>query len=161
MWARDNGGISNGAGDRDRTGDIQLGKVHITFIINNLQKQQSAEIDPSGLKGILTAGAKEGFRPMNTRVSACSSATPFSTPLEHRETARTTRVRIVQLEKSSGNCLNSVLSGLLMVLIASLSRNQASLLRLSEWSLYFASPWPTAGRGYTPAWLKTEQSKAC
>ena len=83
-----------GAGDRDRTGDIQLGKVYIAFIINNLQKQQSTKIDASGLKRILTAGAKKGFHPMNMRVSACSFATPFSTPLEHRETVRTARCRI-------------------------------------------------------------------
>ena len=78
-----------GAGDRDRTGDIQLGKVYIAFIINNLQRLQSAKIDASGFKGILTAGAKEGFHPMNMRVSACSFVTPFSTPLEHRKAVRT------------------------------------------------------------------------
>jgi len=65
-------------------------------------------------------GAKEGFHPMNMRVSACSFATPFSTPLEHRETVRTTRGRIVRLGKRNGNRLNSFFYSLLMVLIASL-----------------------------------------
>jgi hypothetical protein len=55
----------DGAGDRDRTGDIQLGKVYITFIINNLQKLQSVKIDTSGLEGILATGAKEGSLSMS------------------------------------------------------------------------------------------------
>ena len=109
-----------GAGDRDRTGDIQLGKVYIAFSINNLQELQSAKKDARGLKGILTAGAKEGFHPMNTRVSACSFSTPFSTPLEHRKAVRTSGGRIVLLGKRNGDRLNSFFYGLLTVLIASL-----------------------------------------
>jgi hypothetical protein len=54
------------------------------------------------------------------RVSACSFAAPFSTPLEHRETVRTTRGRIVRLGKRTGYRLNSFLYGLLKVFISPL-----------------------------------------
>ena len=51
-----------GAGDRDRTGDIQLGKVAISFIYSYLQNPKSTKMDANGIKGILTAGVNEGFR---------------------------------------------------------------------------------------------------
>jgi hypothetical protein len=77
-------------------------------------------MNANGIKGILTAGAKEGFHPVNMRVSACSFATPFSTPLEHRKTVRTSGGRIVLLGKRDGHRLDSFLSGLLTVFIAPL-----------------------------------------
>ena len=135
-----------GAGDRDRTGDIQLGKVSIAFIINNLQKQQSAKIDARGLKGILTAGAKKGFHPKNTRVSACSFGTPFSTPLEHREAVRTTRGRIVRLGKRTGYRLNSCIYGLLKVFISPLLAGPQGRCQL--WARN-----PTKSRTWWPTFL--------
>ena len=77
-------------------------------------------MNANGIKGILTAGAKEGFHPVNMRVSACSSATPFSTPLEHRKAVRTSGGHIILLGKRNGYRLNSFFYGLLMVFIASL-----------------------------------------
>jgi hypothetical protein len=57
---------------------------------------------------------------VDMRVSACSFATPFSTPLEHRGAVRTSGGRIVLLGKRSGYRLNSLFYGLLTVFIASL-----------------------------------------
>jgi hypothetical protein len=57
---------------------------------------------------------------MNLRVSACSLATPFSTPLEHRKAVRASGDRIVLLGKRNGDRLNSFFYGLLTVLIVSL-----------------------------------------
>jgi len=74
-------GEENGAGDRDRTGDIQLGKVTIYIFFNYLQDRKSAERNARGSKGFLTAGVKRGLGSVFIRVSRWTHRKPLSPPL--------------------------------------------------------------------------------